>query len=62
LFTAPTRARHPLHRSRAKEQFRETLERSGLAETVDAFYLETDEGMAAYRPGRANHTATPNGD
>jgi sulfate permease, SulP family len=49
--------------ARAKEQFRETLERSGLAEVVDAFYLEVDEGVAAYRARTSEpHTATPSGD
>jgi SulP family sulfate permease len=44
--------------ARAKERFRETLERSGLADEVDAFYLEVDEAVAAYR-ARTDRRDTP---
>jgi len=48
--------------ARAKERFEETLERSGLADDVDAFYLEVDEGVAAYLARTGEPGAEPTRD
>ncbi len=34
--------------ARAKQEFRETLERTGLAGAIDGFYLEVDHAVSAF--------------